>query len=83
MAGLRVLECSAEGPILDSDRAVMDLIGKAMANSAVLVVVPAGSFSPDFFQLRTRPAGDLLQKFVNYRLRIAARDCGRSLKSDV
>jgi hypothetical protein len=69
--GLRVLEYSAERPILDSDRAVMDLIGEAMANSAVLVVVPAGRFSPDFFQLRTRLAGDLVQKFVNYRLRLA------------
>jgi hypothetical protein len=49
----------------------MDLIGEAMANSAGLVVIPAGRFSPDFFQLRTRLAGGLLQKFVNYRLRLA------------
>jgi hypothetical protein len=69
--GLRVLEYSAEGPILDSDRSVMDLIGDAMANSAVLVVVPAARFSADFYQLRTGLAGDLLQKFVNYRLRLA------------
>jgi hypothetical protein len=69
--GVRVLEYSAEGPILGSDRAVMDLIGEAMANSVVLVVVPARRFSPDFFQLRTGLAGDLLQKFVNYRLRLA------------
>jgi hypothetical protein len=69
--GLRVLEYSAEGPILDRDRSVMDLIGDAMANSAVLVVVPAARFSADFYQLRTGLAGDLLQKFVNYRLRLA------------
>jgi hypothetical protein len=68
---LRVLEYSAEGPILDNDRAIMDLIGEAMANSAGLVVIPAGKFSPSFFELRTRFAGDLLQKFVNYRLRLA------------
>ena len=69
--GVRVLEYSAAGPILESDHAVMDLIGEAMANSAVLVVVPATRFSPDFFQLRTGLAGELLQKFVNYRLRLA------------
>ena len=69
--GLRVLEYSAEGPILDNDRAVTDLIGEAMANSAGLVVIPVGEFSPNFFELRTRLAGGLLQKFVNYRLRLA------------
>ncbi len=69
--GLRILEYSAEGPILDNDRAVMDLIGEAMANSAELVVIPVGRFSPSFFELRTRLAGDLLQKFINYRLRLA------------
>jgi hypothetical protein len=69
--GLRVFEYPAEGPTLDNDRAVMDLIGEAMANSAGLVVIPAGRFFPDFFQLRTRLAGGLLQKFVNYRLRLA------------
>lgn len=78
--GLRILEYSAEGPIPDNDRAVMDLIGEAMANSAELVVIPVGKFSPSFFKLRTRLAGDLLQKFANYGLRLAiVGDLSRSV----
>ncbi len=68
--GIRVLEYSAEGPILSNDRAIMDLIADARSNSADMVVVPATRFAPEFFQLRTRLAGDLLQKFVNYQLRL-------------
>lgn len=68
--GVRVLEYPAEGPTLSNDRAIMDLIADGRSNSADLVVVPAARFSPEFFQLRTRIAGDLLQKFVNYQLRL-------------
>ena len=69
--GVRILEYSAEGPLLDNDRAAMDIIGNASSSSAELVVIPIERFSLDFFQLRTRLAGDLLQRFVNYRLRLA------------
>jgi hypothetical protein len=69
--GVRILEYSPDGPPIDNDRAAMDLIGNASSNSAELVVIPVQRFPPDFFQLRTRLAGDLLQKFVNYRLRLA------------
>lgn len=48
----------------------MDLIADARSHSADMAVVPTTRFSPEFFQLRTRLAGDLLQKFVNYQLRL-------------
>jgi hypothetical protein len=57
--------------MLDSDTAVTNLIGEALENSAELVVVPIERFPSDFLQLRSRVAGNLLQKFVNYRLRLA------------
>jgi Domain of unknown function (DUF4180) len=41
-----------------------------MAQQARLVVIPALRLTPDFFQLRTGVAGAILQKFVNYRLRV-------------
>jgi hypothetical protein len=68
---VRILEYSPDGPPIDNDRAAMDLIGNASSNSAELVVIPVERFPPGFFQLRTRLAGDLMQKFVNYRLRLA------------
>jgi hypothetical protein len=36
-----------------------------------MVVIPVSRLSDDFFRLSTRLAGDVLQKFVNYRLRVA------------
>jgi hypothetical protein len=70
MHGVRILEYPAEGPILSSDRAIMDLIVDGRSQSAGMVVVPTTRFSSEFFQLHTRIAGDLLQKFVNYQLRL-------------
>ena len=68
--GVRILEYPAEGPILGDDRAVMDLIADGRSHNADMVVVSTARFSAEFFQLRTRLAGDLLQKFVNYQLRL-------------
>ena len=42
-----------------------------MAHAATFVVIPADRLALDFFQLRTGLAGEILQKFVNYGLRLA------------
>jgi hypothetical protein len=69
--GVRVFECPAEGPPLRDDRDAIAIIGEAMSQKARLVVISARRLTPDFFQLRTGVAGAILQKFVNYRLRLA------------
>jgi hypothetical protein len=46
----------------------LDLIGNAGAHS---VVVREEQLSPEFFRLSSRLAGDILQKFTNYRMRLA------------
>jgi hypothetical protein len=47
------------------------LIAEALSSDARLVAIPAERLSSDFFQLSTRKAGHFIQKFVNYRLRVA------------
>jgi len=69
--GVRVLECAAEGPRLRNDRDAVDLIGTAFEHRAALIVLPVERLDDDFFRLRTRIAGEIIQKFVNYRLRLA------------
>jgi hypothetical protein len=69
--GVRVLECAAEGPVLRKPDDAVSLIGEAMAQGAALAIVPAARLDPGFFQLRTGLAGEMVQKFVNYRLRLA------------
>ncbi|RKF24906.1 DUF4180 domain-containing protein [Micromonospora globbae] len=69
-AGVTVLVCDPAGPPLATTEAALDLIGAAFAGAEV-VAVPAQRFDPDFFSLGTRFAGEIMQKFVNYRLRLA------------
>jgi hypothetical protein len=63
-----VLMCAAEGEAICGEREVLDLIGNASYQGAEWVVVPAERFDEAFFQLRTRVAGDIIQKFVQYRV---------------
>ncbi|MFI5353354.1 MAG: DUF4180 domain-containing protein [Candidatus Binatales bacterium] len=69
--GVRVFECAAEGPLIRNDRDAADLINTAWEHHARLVVMPIERLGDDFFRLKTRIAGEVIQKFVTYRLRIA------------
>ncbi len=69
--GLRVLECVPDGAKLQTYRDAVDLIGKTFENRATLIVIPIECLGDEFFQLRTRVAGELIQKFVQYRRRLA------------
>ncbi|MFJ9041304.1 DUF4180 domain-containing protein [Streptomyces sp. NPDC102406] len=71
LSGVPVYVCSPEGPLLDGERAALDLIGDAGYRGASWVAVPAERCDPDFFRLRTRVAGDVVQKFANYRMSLA------------
>jgi hypothetical protein len=63
--------CPADGPPIRSGGDALDLIASALEQGVDLVVVPVDRLDPDFFQLRTGVAGEIVQKFVNYRLRLA------------
>ena len=69
-AGEQVLVCDPDGPPIATERDALDLIGAAFLGATV-VAVPAGRLAPAFFTLGTRFAGEVMQKFVNYRLRLA------------
>ena len=68
---IRVLECSADGPTLLRAGDVSDYISAAWEHQAALVAIPFERLAEDFFRLRTRLAGEAIQKFVNYRVRVA------------
>ncbi|MFC9941701.1 DUF4180 domain-containing protein [Streptomyces pratensis] len=63
-----VLMCPAEGEPIRGEREALDLIGDGGYLGARWVVIPAERFDESFFQLGTRVAGDIVQKFVQYRL---------------
>ncbi|HVU67053.1 MAG TPA: DUF4180 domain-containing protein [Ktedonobacteraceae bacterium] len=68
--GIRVLVCAEDGEKLQGEREAVDLIGEAMGEEATLVLVPVARLGDEFFQLKTRQAGHIVQKFVNYRRRL-------------
>ncbi|WEO93772.1 DUF4180 domain-containing protein [Streptomyces sp. FXJ1.172] len=68
--GTRVLRCASDGPLLDGERAALDLIGDAFGQDAELVAVPVARVADEFFRLRSGVAGAVVQKFANYRLRL-------------
>lgn len=63
--------CPSDGPKLRSARDAVDLIGDAGGIGAETIVIPAERLDEDFFRLRTGVAGEMLQKFVTYRKRVA------------
>lgn len=71
LAGVPVWLCDPEGPPLDSERAATDIIGDTFGSGVELVVIPVQRLGPGFLTLSTRLAGEVIQKFVNYRLRLA------------
>jgi hypothetical protein len=68
--GVPVLVCGDEGAPIASTQDALDLIGAAFSGADV-VAIPVGRFDERFFTLHTGLAGEIMQKFVNYRVRLA------------
>ena len=69
--GTPVLVMAEDGPLLDTIEAATEVVGDAAWGLAEVVAIPAVRLTDDFFELKTRLAGEITQKFVNYRLRLA------------
>ncbi|MFD8293265.1 DUF4180 domain-containing protein [Streptomyces lavendulae] len=66
LAGTSVLFRSGDGDPVRDERDATDLIGESMFRGAQWVVLPE-----EFFRLRSRLAGTVVQKFANYRMGLA------------
>jgi hypothetical protein len=64
---------STEGPVIADDREAVDLIVEAgrYGAGATWTVIPVSRLGDDFFELRTRKAGAIVQKFVSYQMKLA------------
>jgi hypothetical protein len=68
--GVRVLECDPNEKQLRNYNEAVELIGNAFEIRASVILVPAECLDDEFFRLSTRIAGELIQKIVQYRLRL-------------
>ena len=69
-AGVPVLVVGADGPVISGTQDALDVIGSAFSRADV-VAIPVSRLAEQFFQLRTGLAGEIMQKFTNYRIRLA------------
>lgn len=68
---VRVLSLDAEGPLVSTAEHAIDIIGSTWGLNVTMVAVPASRLDPRFFDLSSLIAGEIIQKFVNYRLQLA------------
>jgi hypothetical protein len=71
-AGKTYLEVIPSEWRVASERHALDLVAACGENGTNRLLLHAASLSEDFYQLKTGLAGDVLQKFANYRIRSAA-----------
>ncbi|WP_337188926.1 DUF4180 domain-containing protein [Phenylobacterium sp.] len=71
IAAVAVYVCAPDGPSLDGERSATDFVGEALGAGAAVVAIPVGRLAPDFLVLSNRKAGEAIQKFVNYGLKVA------------
>lgn len=70
-SGRVIAEITAAHPTIRSVEDVMDFWGDVLYNGSVGVIIPKSVLSDDFFELKTGLAGEILQKFTNYQLKLA------------
>ena len=60
-----------EGPVIATEADSNEVIGSTFGLGVELVAIPVGLLAEDFFWLSSGLAGAVLQKFQNYRFRVA------------
>lgn len=67
--GIRIAEVIGDGILLRNGSDAVQLM--LNAHRAEWIAVHEQNIAPEFFDLRTGIAGDILQKFVNYQTKLA------------
>ncbi|MFA5511761.1 MAG: DUF4180 domain-containing protein [Candidatus Kapaibacterium sp.] len=68
---IKAAEIISEGIIINSINDALDIVGNLSYEHYNKLIISKDSLCPDFFDLKTGLAGDILQKFINYRFNIA------------
>jgi hypothetical protein len=68
--GLIFLEIRSEEQFINNVQDVLDLFGELYGQYYDGIILYERNIIPDFFDLQTKLAGEILQKFSNYRIRL-------------
>ncbi|WP_195571358.1 DUF4180 domain-containing protein [Paenibacillus sp. 1001270B_150601_E10] len=67
----RTAVIESDAIVIHNTQDALDLLGNASYQGCDSVVLTKEQLSDDFFELRTKLAGDILQKFTNYQMKLA------------
>ncbi|MFN7160970.1 MAG: DUF4180 domain-containing protein [Candidatus Gracilibacteria bacterium] len=67
----KIAEITSEAIIVNSSRDAIDLMMDFSGEGIYKVILYQKNMTPDFFDLKTKLAGDIMQKMVNYDLHAA------------
>lgn len=67
----KIAEIISEEIIIKSVEDALDLVGNIYYQGFDKLVISEKNLTPDFFDLRNKLAGEILQKFSNYRIQLS------------
>lgn len=68
---IRIAEVTSDTVIIASSQDGLELLGNLYYQDFDRIIIHEENISPEFFDLKTGIAGEVLQKFSNYRVRLA------------
>jgi hypothetical protein len=66
-----IAEIINDNIVINETQDALDLIGELGSNNCNRIIINENNLNPDFFNLKTRFAGEILQKFSNYNVKLA------------
>ena len=70
-SGFSIAELVDENYVTSQPQHVLDIFGNLMLTDCDRLIIHERNLHADFFDQKTRLAGDVLQKFSNYRVKLA------------
>jgi Domain of unknown function (DUF4180) len=67
----KYVKCDSSEPFIKSEQDALDIISICWENDTTSVMLLEEVLTEDFFDLKTRLLGEILQKFVNYNIKVA------------
>jgi len=67
----KYIEIVSSEALISSEKDALEIISACYEHNAHLIMIHSEALTDDFFKLRTGVAGEILQKFVNYKFKVA------------
>jgi hypothetical protein len=68
---IAICEVLDDGILIENVQDGLDLMAEADTRGARSIILHEKNITPEFFDLKSRLAGEILQKFVNYQVKLA------------